>query len=156
MQTARLFSGGLVLAASLTGCASMGSLMKKVGFSEPTVEITGVHVLQANLEGVELGFFFQANNPNPIGLNVERIEYEVFLDGKTLGSGSNPNPIALPARGASAFSVNYAVSTKEVLGAGLSALGKKEHTVAIKATLGVNTPIGVLDFSLEHEEALSF
>ena len=146
----------MVAAASLSGCASMGSLVKKVGFSEPTVEITGVQVLQASIEGVELGFFFQANNPNPIGLNVERIEYEVLLDGKTLGNGSNPNPIALPARGASSFSVTYAISTKDVIAAGLSALGKKEHTVEIKATLGVNTPIGVLDFALGHEEALSF
>ena len=146
----------MVAAASLSGCAAMGSLVKKVGFSEPTVEITGVQVLQASIEGVELGFFFQANNPNPIGLKVERLDYEVYLDGKRLGSGSNPRPIELPARGASSFSVTYAVSTKDVIEAGLSALGKNQHTVEVKATLGVGTPIGVLDFSLGHEEALSF
>jgi LEA14-like dessication related protein len=146
----------LLLVPILSACSLMGSLAKSAGFSNPTVEVTGVQVLDVGLSGLELGIYFQANNPNPIGLTVETLEYEVRFDGARIGEGSNRRPVALPARGASSFSVTYELSAQEVLSAGLAALSGREHRVEIHADLGISTPIGVLPISVGHVERVSF
>ena len=145
-----------LVALSLSGCTLLGSLAEKAGFSNPTVEVTGIQVQELSLKGLTLGIYFQANNPNPIGLEVETLSYEVFFDGHLMGEGNNNRPIALPARGASSFSVTYTLGTQEALSAGISALTSKEHQVEVKAELGISTPVGVLPFSLAHVETLSF
>lgn len=145
-----------LLLLGTTACAAMGSLAQKVGFSYPTVEVTGVQVQSVGLGGFELDFYFQANNPNPIGLEIENLSYEVSFDGNLIGTGVNARPIALPSRGASSFSVSYALAATEVLSAGLSALSGEQHEVGIKATIGVSTPFGVLTESHSHTETLSF
>jgi LEA14-like dessication related protein len=146
----------VLMAAVLSGCSVLGSLAAKAGFSNPTVEVTGIQVQELSLKGLTLGIYFQANNPNPIGLEVETLSYEVFFDGHLMGEGNNDRPIALPARGASSFSVTYTLGTQEALSAGISALSSKEHKVEVKAELGISTPVGVLPFSLVHTETLSF
>jgi LEA14-like dessication related protein len=145
-----------ILALGLGGCSVLGSLANKAGFSNPTVEVTGVQLQELSFSGLVLGIYFQANNPNPIGLTVETLTYEVFLDGNRMGSGENHRPISLPARGASSFSVTYSLSTMEGLTAGLMALRGGKHEVEIKAELGISTPVGVLPFSVGHVEILSF
>ena len=146
----------LLIVPTITGCSVLGSLAQGVGFSNPTVEVTGVQVLDVSLTGAELGIYFQANNPNPIGLTLATLEYEVFLNGNSLGSGENQRPVALPKRGASSFSVTYAFSAQELVSAGLSALTSSKHDVMIKANIGIDTPVGVLPFELEYSEELSF
>ena len=147
---------GLALALGLTGCSVLGSIAQNVGFSNPEVEVTGVQLQELGLSGLTLGIYFQANNPNPIGLEVETLQYEVFFDGNRVGAGENQRPIALPARGASSFSVTYSLTPKEALRAGIAVVGGGEHKVEIKADLGISTPIGVLPFSVGHVETLSF
>jgi len=146
----------LLLMPLLSACSVLGSLAKSAGFSNPTVEVTGVQVLDAGLTGLELGIYFQANNPNPIGLTVETLDYEVRFDGARIGEGSNRRPVALPARGASSFSVTYELNAQEVLSAGIAALSGREHQVEIHADLGISTPFGVLPVSVGHVEQVSF
>ena len=146
----------LLLLPGLTGCTMLASLTENSVFTKPTVEVTGVQVLNAGLSGAELGIYFQANNPNPIGLTMSGLEYEVFLNDKPIGSGRNENPIALPKRGASSFSMTYGFSTQELLQAGLSALGDREHEIRIDAVISIDTPLTVLQFNVEHSEQLSF
>ncbi len=146
----------LLLVPAMTGCTMLGNLTQTSVFSKPTVEVTGVQVLGAGLSGAELGIYFQANNPNPVGLTMSGLDYEVFLNDKPIGSGQNEQPIALPKRGASSFSVTYEFSTQELRQAGLSALGKREHEIRIDAVIQIDTPLTVLEFNVGHTEVLSF
>lgn len=146
----------LFLVPALTGCSLLGSLAENSAFSRPTVEVTGVQVLSAGLSGAELGIYFQANNPNPIGLTMSGLEYEVFLNDQSIGSGKNQRPISLPKRGASSFSVTYEFSTQELLQAGIAALGERDHEVRIDAVIQIDTPLTVLEFNVGHTEELSF
>ena len=146
----------LMLLPFLTGCTMLASLTETSVFQRPTVEVTGVQVHNVGLSGAELGIYFQANNPNPIGLTMSGLEYEVFLNDKPIGSGRNERPIALPKRGASSFSMTYGFSTQELLQAGLSALGEREHEVRIDAVIRIDTPLTVLQFNVTHAEELAF
>ena len=146
----------LLFVPFLAGCTLLTSLTETSMFQRPTVEVTGVQVLNAGLSGAELGIYFQANNPNPIGLTMSGLEYEVFLNDRPIGNGRNEHPIALPKRGASSFSMTYGFSTQELLQAGLSALGEREHEVRIDAVISIDTPLTVLQFNVEHSEQLSF
>jgi LEA14-like dessication related protein len=145
-----------LLALGMTACSVLGALAEKAGFSNPSVEVTGVQLQSFGLSGLTLGIYFQANNPNPIGLEVETLQYTVFFDGERIGEGQNERAIALPARGASSFSVTYSLSATEAFAAGLAALKGGEHQVEIKAHLGVTTPLGVLPLDVGHVETISF
>lgn len=146
----------VVLSLVLTACSVFGSFAQKLGFSNPSVEVTGVQLQSLGLNGLELGIYFQANNPNPIGLEIETLSYTVFFDGNRIGEGRNERPIALPARGASSFSVTYSLSAIEALAVGLAALKGGDHQVEIKAHLGISTPVGVLPLDVVHVEKVSF
>jgi LEA14-like dessication related protein len=145
-----------LLALGLTACSVFGALAEKAGFSNPSVEVTGVQLQSFGLSGLKLGIYFQANNPNPIGLEVETLQYTVFFDGERIGEGQNERAIVLPARGASSFSVTYSLSATEALSAGLAVLKGGEHQVEIKAHLGISTPLGVLPLDVSHVERISF
>ncbi len=71
-----LFSG-LSIAA---GCASMHSILKGVGFQDPTITCREVQVSEVSLKGVRLEFLFDVTNPNPAGFTIAELDYVLQSD----------------------------------------------------------------------------
>ena len=94
---------GLAIVALLSGgCASL---------KPPTLSIDGLTVGDMGVTGVALDVRFRVRNPNPEALTIERLEYELFVNGNRLGRGFEPKGLSLDGFGEgkvqSRFDVNF-------------------------------------------------
>lgn len=71
-----IFGGGLI------GCAS-----QYMNLQEPKVELKDVTVKELGVEDAQLQFNFSVNNPNPVEVAVDEIEYSLKLNGKPFTDG---------------------------------------------------------------------
>ena len=82
---------GLTLAACLApACATVKA---------PILALDGLKVGDMGLTGVALDVRFRVRNPNPEPLNVDRMEYELFVNGNRLGRGFDSKGLPLEGFG---------------------------------------------------------
>jgi len=82
---------GLALAAGLApACA---------GVKAPILTVDGLKVGDMGITGVALDVRFRVRNPNPEPLNVDRMEYELFVNGNRLGRGFDSKGLPLESFG---------------------------------------------------------
>jgi LEA14-like dessication related protein len=82
---------GLALAAGLApACASVKA---------PILAVDGLKVGDMGITGVALDVRFRVRNPNPEPLNVDRMEYELFVNGNRLGRGFDSKGLPLEGFG---------------------------------------------------------
>jgi LEA14-like dessication related protein len=76
----------LSTALGLAGCASM---------KPPTLRVQGLGVTKVGITGANLKINFGVRNPNPEDLLIERFEYELVLNGRSLGRGYVADPVSI-------------------------------------------------------------
>jgi LEA14-like dessication related protein len=83
-------AAGLVLAALVVpGC----------GVKAPILTVDRLKVGDMGVTGVALDVRFRVRNPNPEPLNVDRMEYELFINGNRVGRGFDSKGLPLPGFG---------------------------------------------------------
>jgi LEA14-like dessication related protein len=91
-----------LLATTLASCASVKT---------PVLMVEGLHFDKVRVTGLGLDINFRVQNPNPEQLVIERFEYELKLNGKSLGRGYHSEPIRLDGfrdeRLSSHFGLNF-------------------------------------------------
>jgi LEA14-like dessication related protein len=90
-----LAAGGL-----LSSCATLSQFIQK-----PTATFTGMRITHADLLQGTAVFNFIVDNPNPIGINVGRITYDLKLNGRDFVHGRLDHGINLAAGGASPLEI---------------------------------------------------
>jgi LEA14-like dessication related protein len=83
-------------ALAFAGCSGLG--LEQV-FEQPTVRLTDLEVERVSLDGADLRFDFAVENPNPIGLPLGGIDYELRIDGERLLDGLDRRGLEIAARG---------------------------------------------------------
>jgi LEA14-like dessication related protein len=100
----------LLLAAA---CASL---------KPPTLAVDGLKVGDMGLSGVALDVGFRIRNPNPEPLRIERFEYELFVNGSSLGHGYEPKGVELAGYGEAKVVSRFDVNAMKLPGAVLKVL----------------------------------
>jgi LEA14-like dessication related protein len=104
----------LVLSALLApGCSTM---------KPPTLAVDGLKVGDMGLSGVALDVGFRIRNPNPEPLRIERFEYELLVNGSSLGHGYESKGADLPGYGETKVMSRFDINTLKVPGAVLRVL----------------------------------
>ena len=93
------------------GCATLKSLVK-----EPTIKFKTVKLRDLGLFDATVGFVFEVDNPNPIGVTVNDLEYNLKLDNKEFLSGILDDGIKLQANGKSTFEIPVNIDYIEFFG----------------------------------------
>ncbi len=92
----------LALGWSGVACASV---------QPPRLQVQKLGVDRAGITGITLDVGFAVQNPNDKDLQIERFEYELLLNGQSLGRGYSADPLTLRAFGEervqSRFNVNF-------------------------------------------------
>jgi LEA14-like dessication related protein len=100
-------SGSLVLAALVASAL----LTPACAVKAPILALDGVKVGDMGVTGVALDVRFRVRNPNPEPLRVDRMEYELFINGNRVGRGFDVNALPLEGFGegkvASRVDVNF-------------------------------------------------
>jgi LEA14-like dessication related protein len=65
------------------------------GVKAPILAVDGLKVGDMGVTGVALDVRFRVRNPNPEPLNVDRMEYELFINGNRVGRGFDSKGLPL-------------------------------------------------------------
>lgn len=136
MRKTTMIRGALFSAAvlALGGCAALQEVVK-----EPSVSVQDMQVKAVSLSDMKLDFVLGVKNPNPVGISLSGMRYNLDVEGKSLLSGDNREKMKVGANGTSSVHLPLTLKYQDVFG-GLDALLKQD-----KVRYALN---GDLDFGL--------
>ena len=67
--------------------AAIGATSACASLKAPTMHVEGVRVGKPHVTGIPMDVDFRIQNPNPEDLRVDKVEYELILNGVRLGRG---------------------------------------------------------------------
>jgi LEA14-like dessication related protein len=88
----------------------------------PTLALDGLKVGDVGLSGMALDVGFRIRNPNPEPLRIERFEYELVVNGSSLGHGYEPKGVDLAGYGEAKVASRFDVNALHVPGAVMKVL----------------------------------
>lgn len=152
MRSLRLLALTSILA--LSGCAALNQLAASA-FEKPKLTFRSATLQSLDLEGATLGFQFDLENPNGFGLTLARLGYGVEVEGTRIAAGDMPGGLKIPAAGKAPVTFPVRVRYRDVPGI-VSLLGRQQESIRYKlgGTVGVSTPVGVVDLPISHEDSL--
>ena len=106
-----------VILISIGGCAGLGEIVQ-----EPRLRFQRVTPTAFSLGGARFNFDFEVTNPNPLGLRLSQVTYQLALNRRPLISGEVDEGIALPARGSAPLSIPMSLAFKDLVAA-MGAIG---------------------------------
>jgi LEA14-like dessication related protein len=126
--------GALALALLVSGCATLKA---------PTLSIDSLKVGDMGITGAALDVGFRVRNPNPEALVVEKLEYELFLNGKRVGRGYESTGFELAGFAEDKIVSRFDVNLLSLPGAIKEILGDDRGRARVKG-----------DFYVRHEGGL--
>jgi LEA14-like dessication related protein len=145
----------LVLSAAtlaLSGCSTIG---KALDIVNPSYSIRGIrpHVafaLPLSASSIDLDFDIGVDNPNSVGLNLERIDFDVLVnDNPLLTQVSTPQAVHIPARGLGNVHLKTRVdyqSIRNIWSQVTDVIAGNKARYQIRGNAYYNTPIGQMRF----------
>jgi LEA14-like dessication related protein len=154
MRTSRPLVVALAATLALSGCAALNQIAASA-FEKPRLTFRSASLQSLDLEGATLAFAFDLENPNGFGLSVARLGYGVELEGTRVATGDMPGGLKIPAAGKAPITFPVRIRYRDVPGI-VSLLGKQRDTIGyrLSGTVGVQTPVGVIDLPMSHQATL--
>lgn len=131
---------GLVTLLGLNGCAPI-DIKEKLDGQKPTVSVTGKRVTHLDFERVNMAFDLQVKNPNPIGITLAGLDYDLKLAGKSFASGNQNKKMKLSAASASRIELPLSLGFNDIY-QGLKKLeGKQQVPYELTTGLVIDVPL---------------
>jgi LEA14-like dessication related protein len=145
------------LAAALflvAACAGFRDLARSA-VKDPKLTFRSASLQALDMEGATVGFTWDVENPNGFGLDLARGGWTVDVEGTRVAGGDLPAGLKIKANGTSPVTFPVRVRFQDVPGiAALLGSGKDAVQYRLAGTIGIGTPVGVLDLPLSHEGRL--
>jgi LEA14-like dessication related protein len=108
----------------LLGTAALAALLLAActTLKPPTLALDGLKVGDVGLSGMALDVGFRIRNPNPEPLRIERFEYELVVNGSSLGHGYESKGVDLAGYGEAKVASRFDVNALHVPGAVMKVL----------------------------------
>lgn len=132
----------LSIAALMLGLAACTPMMKRALENQrPQVSVADQRVTGLDFEHVEIAFGIRVDNPNPVGIDLQGLDYDLKLDGRSFLTGKQDKTMQVAASGASRVELPLSLTFKEIK-AGLSGLkGKDEVPYELTTGLMIKVPL---------------
>ncbi len=141
-----------LLPALVSGCAGLEHLAKSA-FQEPRLDFRSAALDALDLEGATIAFTWEIENPNPIGVDLARAGWRIDVEGTRVAAGDLPSGLSVPANGSAPVTFPVRVRFRDVPGiVSLLGSGRTEIAYRLSGSLGVRTPVGVLDLPMSHAD----
>jgi LEA14-like dessication related protein len=137
----------------VSGCAGLQRLAE-LSLTPPTVTVERATVAALDVEGATVLLELTLKNPNDVAFEVARAGWRLEVEETEVGEGQLPGGLAIPARGTAPFSVTVRVRWVDVTQ--LVERVRRQERVAyrVSGTVGVETPVGVMDLAFKHAGTL--
>lgn len=146
MRMSRLRIVLLLALLPLSGCWPL--------FDKPRVHVSRVSLTSVNFGGLAADIVFAVDNPNAIGIDLAKLDYQLTVDNHPFVAGSTDRPLHVPANGAGELTLPVSFKFVELAEALASLFSKKTVPFSIATRLGFGTPIGVITVAVDHAGTL--
>jgi len=119
----------------------------------PTAQVRDVSLGNAGLTGVRGELQLDVTNPNPFGVPLQRIEWELAIGGQRAATGTVELSQTIPAKAVVPVATSLAIDARDAI-AVASRLAGGARDYEIKARLRFGTPVGPLDVAIDHGGSL--
>jgi LEA14-like dessication related protein len=150
MLKRRLLLLGTLGLTVLAGCKSLEQLVRGA-FQKPKLTFRTARLQQASLADATVDLVYELENPNPIGLSLASVDYAFFVEGKQVVAGAPQQGLQIASRGKSQLVFPANVRFADIVPVVQTFLTQKEARYRAQGSVGIQTPLGVLRFPLEHE-----
>lgn len=134
-------------------CGSLRSLLAG-GFTRPNFAFKRVALADWSFEGVDLGLVYELDNPNDVAVDVAKVEYELSVEGKRIFTGAPNQGLQIRAGEVQELTFPARVRFAELLPALDAVFGKKRLGWQAKGSVGLSTPLGLVEFPLSRSGVL--
>jgi LEA14-like dessication related protein len=131
---------------TLSGCATLKKLFKK-----PTVTFKTARLSSASLSDATVDVVYEVRNPNTFGLSLAKVDYTFFVEGKQVVAGSPRKGLQLKPRDSNELVFPANVKFADIAPVVETFLNKDQAVFRVQGSVGIETPIGVIPFSLDRE-----
>lgn len=142
-----VWAAGAVLALAVMSGGCPKTLQKTV--KPPTVTIQDVGINGISTARLDLVLTVEIDNPNPIGLTLSGVDYQLELAGRPLANGATTSAITLAASGKSRAEVPLSLAYREVEAIYTSAQGQDQLPYRVTGKVRIKTPLGDLPIPFE-------
>jgi len=142
MRTFTHYATPFTLAALALGLAACTPMMKQtLDNQKPKVSVVEQRITGLDFEKVSIAFGIKVDNPNPISIDVQGLDYDLKLDGHSFVSGKQDKQMQIAASGASQVELPLTMTFKEIE-QGLSGLkGKDQVPYELNTGLLIKVPL---------------
>ncbi|MEJ2591828.1 MAG: LEA type 2 family protein [Candidatus Thiodiazotropha sp.] len=105
----------IVQLALMAGCATMDQMGQALEGRKPTAQVTGVKLTGLDAEGVNLAFDVNVDNPNPVGISLAGLDYDLKLLGSRFLQGEQSMGLKVAAKGSSQVQIPLRLGFQQLL-----------------------------------------
>jgi hypothetical protein len=123
----------------------------------PQVRVDRLEPGAVSWEAVEADLVLDIENPNPVGLSLERWAWDLDVDGRDLLAGEDADGMELEPRGRSELAIPVRLAFADLLEAARAGKGeapRESLPFTASGVLGFGTPLGIVDVPFEHDGTL--
>lgn len=117
----------------------------------PTVKFQRLDVNDIDFEAIDVDFVFDVQNPNPVGVPVDRFAYALALGGVELVSGDAPEGLDIAADGSSEVALPLNLVFESVWDTVEAVRGQDFVDFRLNGNFGFDTSIGPVDVAYDEE-----
>jgi len=140
----------LTLPMLTTGCRSLANLhIENPSYSIREVRPHVSFALPLSASSIDLDFDIGIQNPNSVGLNLDRIDFDVLVNDSHIVDGVSSDRISIPARGTSTVRLRTSVgynNLRNLFREVADMIQGDRANYQVRGRAYYRTPIGTMDF----------
>ncbi|MCM8857076.1 MAG: LEA type 2 family protein [Candidatus Thiodiazotropha sp.] len=125
----------------IQGCSSMEQVGQIMKGQKPTAKVTGVKVTSLDFDGVELAFDVNVTNPNPVGIDLAGLDYDLKLLGDSFVKGKQPMALSVAANGTSQVKLPMRLGFRQLMSSYKKLQHASQAAYQLDLGLGFNIPV---------------
>ncbi|MGD8910302.1 MAG: LEA type 2 family protein [Chromatiales bacterium] len=131
----------LVQLLLLSGCATLEQVGQALEGQRPTAKVAGLKLTGLDMNGVDLTFDVQVDNPNPVGISLAGFDYDLKLLGSSFLQGNQTMGMKLSANGSSQVQVPVRLGFQQLLNSYRQLKGAEQVGYQLDLGMGFEVPL---------------
>lgn len=121
---------------------------------KPTLSFQKFELKGIDFEKADVDFIFKLDNPNPVGLNIAKFDWNLALADQPFLDGVRDKGWELPASGERNLRLPVAINWQKLIETGRAVKGQDEIPFKLNGRFTIETPLGPLTLPYQHDGQL--
>lgn len=126
---------------AMLSCQQALQLLNQVNIKEPTASVEKVQLTDISLQKVDLRFDIAVENPNPLGVHLSGMDYNLLINDASFIKGQKKDKLNIKANGKANVSIPLSLTFSEIRKAVTSFADLDTVPYQLDLKIGVNLPV---------------